>query len=165
MQTELARFNPFRPLPSLLPWRRVGTYLHRVRLGRVLRHFDAVPRIAVTVSEDAQHYTIRASLPGATPDQILVSLDDRTVCILVRSSYSKRRVVGGATVLKEGFSGEQFRAVSLRHPVRQQGARASFDDGVLQLVLRKGAPAGLTPLSVQPRHSVAINHGGTNATE
>jgi HSP20 family protein len=141
MDTELARFNPFRPPPTKVPWRRLGRYLRQARLRQVLRHDEAVPRIEVEVTESAHHFTIRAALPGTPQDEIVVSLEGNTVYILAGASRASAGRDSGGQLLAERHTVEQWRAITLRHAIERRGARASFDNGVLELVLRKRPPA------------------------
>jgi HSP20 family protein len=148
MELGLTRFNPFRKHQHAGPLHRFGDYMHALRLKRLLRHYEAEPRIRVDVSETAQAYTIRAEIPGVAKGDIEVEIDGNTVSLLARTRRESDAGAEDSFVCAERYVGQQYRSFTLDHDIDEALASASYNDGVLELLLPKKA-ASATLIEVQ----------------
>ncbi|MFK7962509.1 MAG: Hsp20/alpha crystallin family protein [Burkholderiaceae bacterium] len=101
----------------------------------------ATQRIRVDVAESDEAYTVHADMPGVSKEDIDVQIDGAQVAISAK--LAQRAEVEGETVLRtERFVGEMSRSFSLGSDLDEDGASASFENGVLVLTLpKKKAPA------------------------
>jgi HSP20 family protein len=91
----------------------------------------------VDVREHADEVIVVADLPGAQKTDITVSLvDPRTLFISSRREEEKEEREEGY-YLHERMRGAMERTISLPADVTEEEARASFNNGVLEVRLRK----------------------------
>ena len=101
----------------------------------------ATQRIRLDVVESDEAYTVHADMPGVRKEDIDVQIDGAQVAISAK--LAPRAEVESETVLRtERFVGEMSRSFSLGSELDEDGASASFENGVLVLTLpKKKAPA------------------------
>ena len=122
------------------------------------RFFDAaVSRTpALDVSETDAGYTVAFDVPGATREQLKVSIEGRRVSIETvdapkadASAAADQPAAATARVLYRERSAPHYaRVVSLPAEVDQAASQAKFENGVLTLTLAKKVPTGATQLSI-----------------
>lgn len=81
---------------------------------------------------------VRAEVPGVTKDDLQVSLTDQTVTIR-GETHKETKEEDGDYFRREITTGSFQRTVSLPGEIRADQAKASFRDGVLELVIPKTA--------------------------
>lgn len=91
---------------------------------------------AFDLSEDANAVTVRAELPGLKKDQIQISLQDNVLTV-----SGERKLEGESHIRRERAFGRFERTVTLNTAVNEAEAKATFEDGVLTLVLPKAPEA------------------------
>jgi HSP20 family protein len=96
----------------------------------------------VNVSEDADHYYVRALIPGLAADQLNVSVVHQTVTVSGTRPASEEE--GASYHRKERAEGGFSRSVTLPAPFDGTRVQARYVDGVLTLTLPK-------PESAKPR--------------
>ncbi|HMN30557.1 MAG TPA: Hsp20/alpha crystallin family protein [Caldilineaceae bacterium] len=92
--------------------------------------------LALDVSEDADQYTIKASLPGVNPNDIEITLTDNILTVkgeIKDESESKEQ----NWHLRERRYGSFVRSVALPAPVDADKVTAHNENGVLTLTLPK----------------------------
>ena len=112
---------------------------------------------AMDVSESDTAYTLTFDVPGATREQLKVSVEGRRVTL----SHAAADAAPAASETKpdeakpadrplyrERTPAVYSRVVSLPAEVDQSASQAKFDNGVLTLVLAKKVPAGATQLTI-----------------
>jgi HSP20 family protein len=138
---SLKRWNPrnevelsdsFRPIDQLFDemWRN---WPNRFFEGDTTRPFL---RPAMDVVENEDNITVRVDLPGLTSDDVHVEMEDNVLTI---------RGEIGDTIEKEGeryhyrerYSGSFQRSLRLPNTINADKIDASFDNGVLNIVLPK----------------------------
>jgi HSP20 family protein len=138
---SLKRWNPrnevelsdsFRPIDQLFDemWRN---WPNRFFEGDTTRPFL---RPAMDVVENEDNITVRVDLPGLTSDDVHVEMEDNVLTI---------RGEIGDTIEKEGeryhyrerYSGSFQRSLRLPNTIDANKVDASFDNGVLNIVLPK----------------------------
>lgn len=119
---RIVRWNPYRDLAAL------DTELYR-NGGRVWR-----PALDVVDDEDA--FLVRATLPGLTPEDIEVSVEDDVLTIKAERS-EEHEESDENYLLRERRYGSYHRSVRLPVGVDGENVTAEIKDGVLTLTLPK----------------------------
>ena len=89
------------------------------------------------VLENEIAYRVRADLPGAKKEDIVVSVEGNTVTISAEIRPEIERAENDRVLRAERFVGKLTRSFSLAADVEEGGAEARYVDGVLDLVLPK----------------------------
>jgi HSP20 family protein len=90
---------------------------------------------AIDVTEDADRFRISADMPGCNPQEIDVRYDQGVLTILGKIHPRTDRA-GGALSL-EYRVGDYFRTFNLGESIHVEGIEASYENGVLTLILPK----------------------------
>ncbi|MGH6636645.1 MAG: Hsp20/alpha crystallin family protein [Gammaproteobacteria bacterium] len=131
--------SPFERLFSSFPEFR-STFEGRMPFeGRVPRA-DLIDREAELV--------IRAALPGITKEDLEVSLTDDAVTVRAKTRHEKKEETGEYH-RRELSQGEFQRSFRLPAAVKGAAAKATFKDGILELVLPKVEPAKRKTIKVE----------------
>lgn len=93
---------------------------------------------AFDLSEDQDAVTVRAELPGLKKEQIQISLQDDTLTIAGERKFEGE---GQNHIRRERGFGRFERSIRLNTPINEGEAKATFEDGVLTLVLPKAPEA------------------------
>ncbi|GAA5787526.1 molecular chaperone Hsp20 [Chitiniphilus shinanonensis] len=104
--------------------------------------FEGAGQVKVDVTEDDAAYTVHAELPGVTKEDIEVQIEGNLVALSAEVKRSSEKKEGDKLLHSERYYGRISRSFRLAHEIDDAGAQASFDNGVLSLVLPKKA-AGL----------------------
>ena len=131
-RNEVELSDPFRPIEQLFDemWRN---WPNRYFDGDTTRPFL---RPAMDVVENEDNFTVRVDLPGLAGDDVHVEMEDNVLTI-------KGEI--GDTIEKEGeryhyrerYSGSFQRSLRLPNTIDANKVDASFDNGVLNIVLPK----------------------------
>jgi HSP20 family protein len=109
----------------------------------------AAVRAKMDVVDQGDKYAVAVDLPGVRKENIQVSIDGSRVAITA-DSKSEKEVKNGAKLLHtERFATSYARSFELPVEVTEEGADASFEDGVLRLTLPKRAQAVAKRLTVR----------------
>ena len=95
----------------------------------------------VDVIDRGQELLVRAEIPGVTRDELHISLTDQTVTIR-GETHKESKEEKGDYFRREIASGTFQRTLALPCDVAGDQAKASFRDGVLELVLPKAEKSG-----------------------
>lgn len=96
------------------------------------------PQIRVDVSEKPKEFLIRAEIPGANKENIHVSIDGGFVNITARTTSEKEERSADERIIRsECYYGSSSRGFQLPSEVLREKAKASYENGVLQLTLPK----------------------------
>lgn len=94
--------------------------------------------LAIDVHEEGDDYVVSAPMPGVKPDDVDITVLGDTVRI--RAERREQRQQGGEgqrMLVREQRYGSFERMVRLPSPVKSDGAKAEFQDGVLTITLPK----------------------------
>ena len=105
--------------------------------------------LSLDVHEDADAYTVRASLPGIKPEDVQVQVMGDTITIRGETHEEHEQKSGERALLRERHAGSFSRTVTLPMPIDGEHAEASFENGVLTLSLPKEPQA--RPRRIQVR--------------
>jgi len=89
---------------------------------------------AVDIYETSTEIVILADLPGVSPEDLDVDLDEESLTITGRAAKGEEE---GVQLLSEYSAGAYCRAFKLGGAVDRKQISASLDDGVLRIVLPK----------------------------
>ena len=96
------------------------------------------PQIRVDVSEKPKEFIVRAEIPGAKKEDIHVTIDGGFVNITAKTSSEKEERSSDERIIRsECYYGSSSRGFQLPSDVLRDKAKASYENGVLQLTLPK----------------------------
>jgi len=139
---NITRWDPFEDIDDLFK----GFLL---RPMRVESGAESQMRIKIDVQEDDKTYLVHAEVPGVKKEDIQVSIDGNQVSIGAEVKREKEEKQGEKVLRTERYYGKVYRAFSLAQDVDQEGARAKYENGVLELTLPKRAASAQKRLTVQ----------------
>ena len=92
----------------------------------------AAGSMAIDVRSDAEALTVEASLPGFSPDDVEITIEDSTLAITAESK-TEHEATEGEYLVREMRRGKVSRVVTLPSGLEADKATASYEDGVLKL--------------------------------
>lgn len=104
--------------------------------------------VRVDVTEDANNYLVKADLPGMEKEKIEVTLEKSKILRIAGSRGVEIKEVKPGMVRQERMAGQFERTIELPGEGTAQGIKASYKDGVLDIVIPKK--------KVQPEDKVKI---------
>lgn len=151
----MSRHYPFR-----------STNLARASLPSILSQIDQAfemidPSIwspRVDIQENEGSFSIQVDLPGVGPDDIDIQTDKQVLSIQGKRTL-ERKEEEGASLRTERFSGEFLRRFSLPESADLESIEASYENGVLEVVIPKRAEE--KPRRIQVK-TVQANEGSGN---
>jgi len=88
------------------------------------------------IRDEGEHYLLRADLPGVGKDAIDLEVKDGVLTISAQKEEEKEENLEGRWLYRERRSGSVRRSFDLTG-IREEDIRASYENGVLCLVLPK----------------------------
>jgi HSP20 family protein len=115
---------------------------------------------AIDVIQRDDDLVVRAELPGVTPDEVDIIIQNNVLTISGRISEEREEEREGYLV-RERRTGMFRRSLQLPQEVDEDDVSARFEDGVLEVVI-EGAAEGQEPKHVQVESS---NGGGSSKSQ
>lgn len=113
-------------------------------------HGDPLPaHIRVDVKEDKESYTLHAELPGVAKDDIHATVKDGLVTIQAEIKQQDTQRQDEKVLRSERYFGSVARSFALPQDVDASAAQASYENGVLTLLLPKKLAAGAQKLVIR----------------
>ena len=134
----------WQPLPD--PFREFDKFFDDFGLSNSRQGRAYLP--AVDVYQDEKSVTVEASLPGIDPDQINVSVENDTL-ILEGKSEKKSEVDEQNYYRKEVSFGAFHRVIPLPTAVQSDAAQATYEQGILKVVVPKETKARSNKIKVE----------------
>ncbi len=103
---------------------------------RAHRNAASRTRLSIDVFHSADAYTVEASLPGFTAEEIEVTVGDGTLQISATTSTEESQEEGKYLVRERAF-GKFYRAIKLPKGIDVDGATSTYENGVLKIRLPK----------------------------
>ncbi len=128
----IARWDPYRDLEELQD--RVNR-LFQERMGRSAETRERTWAPVVDVYEDADSIVLQAELPGMTREEIDIELTSESLTIRGERKFLPEE--GKNYVRVERPYGPFARTFAVNTPINMQGVKASYKDGVLEIVVPK----------------------------
>jgi|SRR5437763_7771144 len=104
---------------------------------------------AMDVVETDTAYVLRFDVPGASREQLEVTVEGRRVRVATAEQPAAEPKDGERVLYRERGTARYARTVSLPAEVDSGTSQARFDHGVLTLTLAKKVPAGARTISVE----------------
>ena len=137
---NVVRWNPMREAAELMnEFDRVLEYpLLRQRWGMPLRTNEVVGswNLALDVAEKGDVFTVKASLPGISPDDLNVTLEDNVLTIQGETKEDET-IEENSYHIRERRYGSFSRSVRFPVPVEGDKVEAEYENGVLTLSIPK----------------------------
>jgi HSP20 family protein len=149
MARNMTRFNPMANLVRGEAFPNVGDIFREFSLAPALRALEQAPRMKVDVEETDQAYILRAEIPGAKKEDMMVSIDGNTVSIRADMVQERTEQEGRNMIRSERFFEEEYRTFTLPQEVDESKADARYENGVLILTLPKKSGGGGRKLTIQ----------------
>lgn len=108
-------------------------------------------RIPIDLLETDDQFIVKASLPGITPEDVQVSVQDTTVT-LQGQTKEEPQAPAGRYHAQERHQGVFRRQVFLPLPIQTEQVSATWANGVLTLTLPKAEAAKPHPIQIQVKH-------------
>lgn len=131
--SNLARLNPFSELRDPFS----DDFFKGFALRPVYRLMEGEPQMRLDLSEDDQHFFVKAEIPGVNKGDIKVSVDGNQVSVSAEVRKQKEEKEGAKLIRSERYYGSVSRTFTLDENVDQDAAQAKYENGVLQLTLPK----------------------------
>jgi HSP20 family protein len=119
---------------------------------RPMRYSAEAPEmqmIKMDVKEGDKDYTVHAELPGVKKEDIHVTIDGNSVSVSAEVKKTSEQKEGDKVLRSERYYGKVYRSFSLGQDVDEGGAKARFDNGVLELVLPKKTAVAAKKLAIE----------------
>jgi HSP20 family protein len=92
---------------------------------------------AIDLHENDHDYVVRAEIPGVKKEDIDITVHDGVLSINAESKYQHEDKQGGRVIRQERRYGKYVRSLRLGKNIDESKVKASYKDGVLELVLPK----------------------------
>ena len=149
---NVVRWNPMREAAELMnEFDRVLEYpLLRQRWGMPLRTNEVVGswNLALDVAEKGDVFTVKASLPGISPDDLNVTLEDNVLTIQGEAKEDQT-IEENSYHIRERRYGSFSRSVRFPVPVEGDRVEAEYENGVLTLTIPKAEAVKPKRIAVQ----------------
>lgn len=93
--------------------------------------------VKMDVKENDGGYTVHAELPGVKKEDIHIIIEGNRVEITAETKRESERKEGEKVLHSERYYGKVSRGFNLAHELDEEGAKAHFENGVLELSLPK----------------------------
>ena len=104
--------------------------------GRSFQSGGGSRYVPLDVVQDGDNVVVSASLPGVSPDDIKVDIEDGVLSIKAETS-SEKEGKGDSYLLRERRPGSYHRSIRLPDTVNADGAESSYEHGVVTITLPK----------------------------
>jgi HSP20 family protein len=144
---SVARWNPFREFAPFALFPEGETYLGEFPFRPVAMDYEPAPLMRIDMTEDGAAYIVKAEIPGMKKEDIAVSIDGSTVTITAEVKREKD-VKEEKTLRSERYYGSVSRMLKLPLDVNAAKAEASYEAGVLKLMLPKAPGTEVRRLAI-----------------
>ena len=109
------------------------------------------PEVRVDVTENDKDIMVKADLPGMAKDKIDITLERDKILTIAGSREIMAKQESPGVVRQERSSGRFERRIELPVECESQGIKATYEEGVLQVVLprKKGTKEGTIKVNIQ----------------
>ena len=132
-----------------LDWSDIDQLFFNAGFSRTLMPGRVVPNLPLDIRQTDEAFWIEASIPGLRPEDVEITIDENVLTI--RGTPRKEdEALSGGYVQRERQLSSVYRQVGLSAEVRAEDITASFENGVLSVVVprAKKAQAKRIPLTM-----------------
>ena len=142
----IVRWNPVREMLSVQD--EMNRMLNDVFGRRYVEEGTLPWAPPVDIEETADHYLVRAELPGMKQDDIKITVEDNR--LVLRGEKRRETEQSGVNYHRaERVYGQFERSFTLTHAVRQDRIEAIYKDGVLEVQIPKAEEAKAREIPVK----------------
>lgn len=139
----------FEEMWGVSPGRRPSRLLPLLPSGeRSLERSIGTRKPFIDVVETDKEVTATAEMPGLEKNDININLAEDSLEISAETKKEEEKKEKGY-VYKERRSGSYYRAISLPSSVDPENAKATYNNGVLQVTMQKTEVKKKTPLKIE----------------
>lgn len=162
MATTLTRWDPFAELANLRQMvDRMFEGFGRMPSWRSGDELEAVS-LPVDVVETKDSYIIKAAVPGVDPKDVEIQIEDDVLTI--RGEFQHREEHEDEQVIRRELQyGAFHRALRLPPTVDAEHAQATFENGMLKLVLPKKPEARARTIKITPQNVIEGQRNGSQS--
>jgi HSP20 family protein len=149
--TALVRWEPYREMVSL------SDVMERLLSPAFVRRFDTVApywgatvSMPVDMSENADGFTVKASVPGFKPEELDINIENDVLTIRAERKAEEKKDENEVR-WQEHYYGKLERCFTLPANVEASKAKAELEHGVLTLTLPKAETAKPKSIKVQAK--------------
>ena len=148
--TWIQNSDNWNPYEELLQMRNQMEQLFNDSMSRLHKNFatDSFTKMpAIDLKDETDRYVVTADIPGADESSLKVALNGRELTIAIKTENVNEETDAGNVKeqtegntkyqLRERFSGEFKRSLTLPGAVNQAGMKTKYDKGVLTITLPK----------------------------
>jgi HSP20 family protein len=143
---NLTRWDPFSELNEM-----------RSMMDRMLERAFTVPEagwqptwdLPLDMIENNDEYVVKASIPGVNPDDLDITINDRSLTIKGQSKGEDENIEDQHYHLRERWFGSFTRSITLPNRIKSENIQASCENGILTLHLPKTEEVKPKRISVQ----------------
>ncbi len=106
-------------------------------------------QMKLDVSEDDGAYTVHAEIPGVRKEDIHVDIEGSQVAISAEVKNEKEVKEGEKVLRSERCYGKVSRSFTLGQDVDEAQSQAKYNNGILELILKKKIASSAKRLSIQ----------------
>ncbi len=106
-------------------------------------------QMKLDVSEDDKAYKVHAEIPGVKKEDIHVNIDGNQVGTSAEVKNEKEIKEGEKLLRSERYYGKVSRAFTLGQDVDEAASEARYNNGILELVLKKKVASSAKRLTIQ----------------
>lgn len=110
--------------------------------------------LPLDITETDAAFEVQATMPGVKPEDVQITVQGNTLSIRGQTT-SEEEHKNQNWITHERRSGSFARTVSLPDPVKADGAKAEFENGVLKLTLPKAEEARARQIKVSPAKQIS----------
>ncbi len=161
---SMDRWDPFREMLTL---REAMDRLFQQsfnRTGNLIAGFTGMGTLPLDVLERDDAFVVKATVPGARPDDVEIVVRGDTLTIRVETKAEQEQQ-GERWLMREQRVGNTERSITLPGPVDAEQASAQYDAGILTLTLPKAREARVRRIPVAGASSAGAQGSSAASTQ
>ena len=141
---QLQRWDPFRELNRLASLSGLWHSTEALPVGRAKKSWS----LPLDVIQGADDVIVSASIPGADPDAIKVTINDGVLSI-ASSSNQEQLTESDKYILRECRSGTFSRSIVVPSDIDTERVKSSYHNGILTITLPKAESSRTKQIEVE----------------
>lgn len=139
---NLVRWQPVNEMMEL------GNILNRAFERNGFPPTGRTPQLALDIYETEENLVLRATLPGASKEDISVEFEEQLLTVTAKVK-DHELPEGAQSLLKESLSGEVTRTLRIPHRLDVENSKGTFVNGVLEVTFPKAPEARRKSITIE----------------